>query len=284
MTDNTFSIHIDMSGLIPAGSPVNGRIFQSLAQAVNRIAQHGQLIWQAYASGAALPDGRVIHIRTYAYKNSIKVRGTGEFSAEIYSDAAHAQALESGTRAYDMKRMLNTSMLVRRTSTGKRYLIIPFRHGTPGATGFASVMSGSVYRMWRDLKPSSVIGQGFRASGTGAIDARTRKPFMVPQRIYRQPWGTRLSEGQLREAGATGSTLRHQTGMVHFQNPAGSGGGKHGNFLTFRVMSESSPGWIRKATPGYWPAKTTADRLRPIAEKAFAEAVKQDLLSMMGGG
>jgi hypothetical protein len=48
-------------------------------------------------------------------------------------------------------------------------------------------------------------------------------------------------------------------------------------------MVEGSSGWIAPAKPGRYPAKTTADELRPVAEKAFARAVEDDVRRVLGG-
>lgn len=273
-----YGIAIDIGHLLPTGGPITERDFPHLAYAVRRIAEQGQSMWQAYASGAPLPNGKTINSRSGAYMRSIMLRTLGTFAEEIYSDLPYAIVLERGAPAIDMKKILNSSLKVRISKKGKRYLIIPFRHGTPGAVGFTSVMTQEIVDIWKGLKSSSVTGMRSRASGTGAYDIRTRNPYLVDQRMYR--WGDRVTEDQLRAAGARGRQIKRMTGMVHMQNQ--SGGSKHGQYLTFRVMLEGSPGWIRPAMAGYWPAKTTATFLKPVAEKAFNEAVKRDVSRIAG--
>lgn len=259
--------------------------FPTLSYAVQKMAGYGQSIWQEYASGKPLPNGKVIHARSGRYMRSIMIHQTGDFSSEIYTDLHYAEGIEKGTPARDMKRMLDTSMKVRMSKKGKRYLIIPFRHGAPtntltsdgkNATGM-NTMPESVFEAWKGMKRSRIVSVGRRASGNGAYDPRTRKRFMVSQRKYK--WGDRMTEDQLRSQGISGRQLKHMKGMVHMQQRKGLGqkGGVHGQYLTFRVMSEDSPGWLVKAREGAWPAKTTASELRPIAEKSFGEAVENDI-------
>ncbi len=263
--------------------------FPSLAYAVQRMAGYGQSIWQEYASGKTLPNGKVIRARSGRYMRSILTRQTGDFSSEIYSDLLYAKDIEQGTPARDLKRMLDTSMKVRMSKKGKRYLIIPFRHGTPtntpgsdgkNATGM-NVMPESVFDAWKGMKKSRIVSVSRRASGNGSYDLRTRSPFMVAQRKYK--WGDRMTGDQLRALGVSGRQLKHMKGMVHMQQRKGLGkkGGVHGQYLTFRVMSEDSTGWLVKARDGAWPAKTTAAELRPIAEKAFAGAVEADIRRLL---
>lgn len=246
--------------------------FPHLAYAVKQVAGAAQARWMGYAGGAPLPNGRAIQSRTGVYLRSIQSRQLSAFAHEVFSDAPHAKALEEGMPAYDMKRMLNTSLKVRVNAKGERYLIIPFRWGTPGAVTFgANVMTHEVMDLWRTLKASRVTGMGKRASGTGAYDIHTRKPIEVDQRKYQ--WGGRVTKEHLSAADVHGQAARRMTGMVHFQDANGG----HGQYLTFRVMSEKSSGWITRAVPGFYPARATADWVRKVAPQAFSEAAKMDI-------
>lgn len=276
-----FTVRIDISDLLPPQRHLGSDAFPHLASAVHEMVLRGQQLWQAYAAGAALPDGRKIRIRSGGYEGSIHTRQTGPFEGEIFSDAPHADALERGMPPRDLKRMLDSSLKVRISKAGKRYLIIPFRHGTPDAVTLQSVMPPEVHDLWRGLRKSRVLNTGMRASGTGALDIRTRNPVLVPARNYR--WGDRLTVTQLNAAGVHGERARRMQGMVHFQNPSGRGGGKHGQYLTFRIMTEGSRGWLTKGTPGYWPARTTAEQLRPQAERVFAKSVALDVEQALAG-
>ena len=279
-----FLVDIQVDERIASGALTRAE-FPTLSYAVQRMAGYGQSIWQEYASGKPLPNGKVIHARSGRYMRSIMIRQTGDFSSEIYTDLPYAEGIEKGTPARDLKRMLDTSMKVRMSKKGKRYLIIPFRHGVPTNTmrsdGKTSTglnpMPESVFDAWKGMKKSRIVSVGRRASGNGAYDPRTRMPFMVRQRKYK--WGDRMTEDQLRSLGVSGRQLKHMKGMVHMQMRRGLGqkGALHGQYLTFRVMSEDSQGWLVKAREGAWPAKTSAEQLRPVAEKAFAKAVENDI-------
>ncbi|HET8550859.1 MAG TPA: hypothetical protein VFM97_00095 [Gammaproteobacteria bacterium] len=262
---------------LPPRAPLDAKTFPNLAYAVQMIAERGAEIWRGYASGKPLPDGKIIHARTGQYMRSITMRSLGDFAAEDYTDLSYAEALEKGTGPRDMKKMLNTSLKVRISKKGKRYLIIPFRHGTPGSVGFRSVMPEPVHMMWRGMRASRVTGTFQEANHLGVHNLRTRAPMMVTRRKYK--WGDRMSAAQLRAAGVRGRQLRHMTGMVHMQEPTTHG---HGQYLTFRVMSEDSKGWVTQGMPAFHPAKVTAEQLKPAAEKAFAEAVSRDVKRYLG--
>ncbi|HET7675840.1 MAG TPA: hypothetical protein VFL54_09990 [Gammaproteobacteria bacterium] len=269
--------HIGIELDLPPNAPVNAQTFPNLAYAVQQIAEMGADIWRGYASGKPLPNGRIIHARTGQYMRSISMRRKGDFAAEDFSELSYAEALEEGTGPRDMKKMLNTSLKVRISKKGKRYLIIPFRHGTPGAVGFRSTMPEPVHEMWRGMRASRVTGVRHEPNQLGVHHPRSKTPLLVTRRKY--SWGDRMSAAQLRSAGVRGRQLRHMTGMVHFKDPVSGG---HGQYLTFRVMTEDSKGWITQGTPAYHPAKSTAEQLQPLAEKAFAEAVKRDVQRYLG--
>ena len=68
----------------------------------------------------------------YPYNNN-------ELEYNITHTSKIAVYLEKGTEPYDLKKMLYTSAKVRVSKDGKRYLIIPFRHGVPGTKMFAAM-------------------------------------------------------------------------------------------------------------------------------------------------
>lgn len=272
-----FSISVELGHLVPAGASFSGRVFPTLAYAVQRVAQLAHANWLAYAHGAPLPDGGVIRNRTGEYARSILLRQTGELAAEVYSDLAYARVIEEGAPQRDLHSLLNSSLKVRLTHDGRRYLIIPFRWNAPGSV-MGHQMPQQVWDWWSGKGASHIVNGDMRykrLSGTGAYDIRTRARITVP--AWRYHWGDRLTKDDLAGMGITGRAAQRLHGMVNFRNPGGSGGGAHSKFLTFRTLVEGSKGWIVPAQPGKWPAKTVADQIRPVAEAAFAEAMKEDI-------
>ena len=284
MTGKGTYFEVSIALMIPAGSALSRGEFSNLSAAVERMMLHAQSLWKSYAMGAPLPDGNRVSPRTGAYAKSIISAMTGDFSGEVSSDLPYARVVEDGAPARDMKRMLDSSIKVRLSKKGKRYLIIPFRHGTPGTVGMGTPMPEAVHDIvsGAGFTPSRVTGMGTRASGTGAWDIKTRAPMQVPQRRYL--WGDRLKIDQIHSAGVTGQTAQRMAGMVKFQNSGGKGGGKHTQYLKFRVMTEDSPGWLVPAQPGKHVAKQVADEIRPMAGAMFAEAVRRDIQAKLAGG
>ena len=283
MPATTFAIDIAVD--IPAGSPLGRDAFPHLAHAVQLAVTQAHRNWLAYAEGAPLPDGRRMTPRSGTYARSLQTRMEGDFAGLVWTDLSYAQALETGQAPWDMHRMLDTSLKVRIGKRGQRYLIIPFRWGTPGTVGFGrNVMPEAVHQAWTSgaVGPSShIVRLGWRTSGTGAWSLRTHQPLQVRQRTY--SWGSRLTENMARELGADATQSRRMAGMVRMQRPGGGPGAKHSQYLTFRTLSENSPGWQHPGQPGYHVAETVARTMRPVCEKVFAEAVRQDVGRALGG-
>lgn len=241
-----FRISVDLSGIANVNSAIVGEALPLLSQAVRAVAQATQSNWIQAVHRAKLWSGE-----KDAYAASIQWRETGPFSALVWTDYKHAEEIETGRPARDLKVMLNTSMKVRVNNKGSRYLIIPFRHNANTVPPMATQMS-----------LSSIIGHGRRESGTGAWSMQTKSPYTVRQRKYN--WGDRL-EGP--------DVAKNQQGMVRMNTATGAK--KSSAYLTFRVMSEKSTGWIIPPQPGQHIAKGVAEQMQPLAEAAFTEAIRR---------
>jgi len=251
-------------------------VFPKLAQAVQSIAVAVHSQWLKYAQGAPLPGGKIIP-RSGNYLKSIGLEQQDDLHWMVSSTATYAEAIESGSKGYDMKKALLTSNKVRRTKDGRRYLIIPFEQGTGtgsggGVTFGANVMAPAEYKLaHKTLKnaPSYVTGIGKRLSGQ-------LNGVMVPQLQYQ--WGGRLTKKRLQEAGLAPARVNRLQGMVRFDNPKKG----HSSYLTFRTMIEGSSGWQKPAVPGRYPMKTAVDKYRKVAEEAFVAAIEMDVANMLG--
>jgi hypothetical protein len=227
-------------------------MFPAVNEAIGALAKHGQEQWIQAVKTA---PGIWIDERK-EYEQSIKWEYTGEFSARIWSNYKYADQIDNGRPARDLKLMLNTSMKVRRSSTGKRYLIIPFGHKTAD-------MSPGTYSAAKSLTPTLSVGLGRRVSGTGAWDTKTKSPATVAQAQYK--WGQRLK-----------TDVKNENGMVRMDTQ-GKGKAKHSTYLTFRVMIEGSSGWIVPAKPGLLLLPAITADLQPKADIIIGEAVRKYL-------
>jgi hypothetical protein len=181
--------------------------------------------------------------------------------------------------------MLDTSEKVRRTKSGKRFLVIPFRHTVgsmpAGVRSQATKMSMSRV-MAESQRPAGEITNLSPKSGMHASKKQsaylsnpvTKSHAMVASRSYQ--WGSRLTGAALKKGGADAATSKRMAGMVRM-NTSTPGGAKSSAYMTFRIMMEGSQGWIIPAQPGQFIAKKVSDAMQPKAEAAFSEAVKLTL-------
>ncbi len=194
------------------------------------------------------------------YANSIKIDISPDGKrARIYSDDKDAEALETGRPPRDLKRMLDTSIKTRMVkngkNAGKRYMIIPFRHNTPGNTAHANAMPVSVYKQVSNPQlfgRSAVKSVGIRPNGLGVHDLKSRSVVPVKKNSYE--WGERLK--------ASGN----HNGMVAFRTSSGKQNST--SYMTFRVMMEGSSGWIVPAKPGLFIVKKAAEAAQKVLQQA----------------
>lgn len=254
-----YRISFDLGAQMNLSAGINAQLFPLMNQAVNAVAQATAANWRESVYRAKLWSGEKDR-----YAGSIKYEMTGDFTAFVWSDYQYAHDIETGRPPRDLKRMLDTSMKVRTSKDGWRYLIIPFRHNVPGANATGRAMPQPIYQAAKLLSPSTIVGHGRRLSGTGAWSLKTQQAATVRQRQY--SWGDRL-EGE--------GVPRHMQGMVRMDTSTKNQ--KRSTYLTFRVMSEKSKGWIVPAKPGQFIAQKVAEDMQPKAEAAFAEAVRRSL-------
>lgn len=262
-----FKISLKMDGIPAVRAAIYAQVYPLLTEAVGAVAQQTAVNWMA-----AVQDAKLWVNEKDAYAASIQTKMTGAYSALVWSDYKLAEEIENGRPPRDLKRMLNTSLKVRTTKSGSRYLIIPFRHSTPGQNATGPSMPDHVYAAAKKLKPSHVTGMTERLSGTGAMDVKTRQFLTVPQRTYQ--WGGRLAPGSM-GPNPKGKSDRFAV-MVRFNDPKKKGP-KYSAYMTFRVMSEKSSGWIIPAKPGLKIAHGVVREMQPVAEEIFKEAMKRSV-------
>jgi hypothetical protein len=279
-----YTMNVQAGSLMSLSAGINAQVLPLLNQAVRAVAAATAANWQE----AVLRAPGVWSGEKDAYAKSITWKMTGDFSATIETDYKYAAEIETGRPPKDLKKMLLTSPKVRRTTGGKRFLVIPMRQNTTGQTAHATAMPAGIYDLAKAMETSRVASVGERPSGevtvlspkTGMHAAAQQSPFLsnpktrqaatVASRKY--AWGGRLTAGAIKGAGFDQATVKRYAGMVKM--PDGSGG--H-SYTTFRIMMEGSSGWVIGAKPGLYLAKKVADDMQPRAEKAFEMAVQKTL-------
>ena len=187
------------------------------------------------------------HLRRTAqtYTNGIGTPVVNGGRAVIALNGALPTMLERSSGPYDLKKMLK----------GRRYVDIPFRHGTPDSTSLPA-MPKPVYNTMR------AMAQGAKG--------RVRGPSPMP--------GGALPQTKKTEFG----TYRHRVGKhaSMLRVPPKYGAATQAQYVTFRRMSQNSAAssWIH---PGFKPVgifPTVAKEVRKLAQKLIADYVRQGLL------
>lgn len=265
-----FHISIDMSGVMAAAENViNEQVFPLLSQAVRGVAQQLQSNWQESVYRAKLWSGE-----KDKYASSITWRSTGPFSAVVQSDYQYDEQIETGRPPYDLKQMLQKSQKVRQTKSGKRYLIIPFRHNVPEAEGGQN-MPTAIYAQAFQLAPSRIMGQGTRPAFLLPGKTGQRQVMRVNQNQYQ--WGGRLPAGLVPKK-KTFHTTDIYDSMVRMSTTT-PGGQRYSSYMTFRTMMEGSPKWILPAKEGLHLAERVTSDMKPLAEKVFTEALRRTVIA-----
>lgn len=253
-----YRIEIDLAPLHAVMEQAAERTYAGVNLAVQQTAEDIRQLWQGAVS-RAMP---VRNAWTMDWRNSavdsIEAKSTGPFSAVVSSDHQAVVELESGRPTRDLKKMLQTSSRTKVSAAGKKYLSIPFRHGTAGHNALSPALPRDVHKLATMMGPSEITGRTTRLNAHGVL---------VPQSVHR--WdkkGDEFKRGKKRylSTGALPSGLAAKLQPSHKSDPyAGMRRFKTENgasqYLTFRVMHEDSTGWIVPAKPGQHIAKAIAN-------------------------
>ena len=266
MADASYKISVDLSGVIGANAALADAVFPLIGQAVRAVTEEATFRWKDRVMKAKLWSGEKA-----AYVESISWQMVNPWEGEIVATYPKAAEIETGRPSRDLKDMLLTSKKVRASKSGKhagqKYLIIPFRHNVPTASGegaLAPQMPAKVYSLAKNLSASKVLPPGSvvppqRMSASG---------HLVPQHSYQ--WGGRLPKGLMPKKDPKHVTdLYH--GMVRFDTSTGKA--KSSAYLTFRTMGEWSNGWIVGPRPGLYIAQKVAEEAQGLLDDVMTEAV-----------
>lgn len=265
-----YKVRVDLGPLFGAYDGLADAVFPLIGQAVRAVAEDGAFRWKSAVAKARLWEGE-----KQPYLESISWKMTGPWSAEISTDYKLAGEIETGRPSKDLKRMLQTSRKVRAVQSGPkkgmRYLIIPFRHNTPGNTALARAMPDSIYEQAKKLSPSKLLPPG----SVNPPQRMSASGHLVPQHSYQ--WGGRLPAGMAPKLKPSHKSDPY-AGMVRFNTSAG--GSKSSAYLTFRVMGEWSSGWVVGPRPGLFLARKVAEDLQPVLDDAVGQAVTLKALKL----
>lgn len=243
-------------------------------------------LYKGYLLGKPLPGGAQLQHPSVTAKTAFR-RQAGMMAWSLGNTSDAAKGIENGQPQRDMKECLPTAPRARRTKptqkdpAGHLYLIIPFRHATSdakvNASGYTATgmraMPSRIYDLVKAFEHSTTLGTtGNRLSATG---------YLVP--AWRYEWKGRLSKKMMKAAGIAGLDKQEGWKTSPYQGMVRMGKKGHTSYLTFRIMSETSPAtsWIRKEQKPF-PALATAIKTAMDANaESLAAAFVADIQALM---
>lgn len=275
MLELSVNVDAELDKVVFALDKLGVGIFPETAKAVEKGTTIIQTLWIQEAGGAFKHStGSYIHA---IQEGNMYPVGMNPYHGRVVNNLSYAEDLEDGYPAFDMKKALYTSHKVRISKKGKRYLIIPFRHGTPARQGEAG-RAGN--RATMKSMPSHVYDPAQRLIMSQIKSKWAEKSIQNPEgsnvahrRTYE--WGERLTKKALESVGASQAEIQKYSGMVRFPREEGRTSGSQ--YLTFRVMTEDSKGWIHPAQPPLKIAERTINKAKPLLNRIITDAFSNDM-------
>jgi hypothetical protein len=199
--------------------------------------------------------------RQYAETIGYELRNQG-MVGYVYADDKnmYVRFIENGIPRFDMKNPPNGRGLLNspRTRMGKhgKYNIVPFRHGSPGAQHMRNLPI-AVYEKAKNLNKGD-IAKRYRTIGIG--ETLTLKGGSEKKRIHSRSRG-----------------LKGKRGGSIYEGLLRAGSPRHTSYVTFRVISRRSTGWIYPGSPPMNIFSTVEKKVSPIVNKIMKEGFKADI-------
>jgi len=209
--------------------------------------------------------------------------GGNSLSVSIANHSPYAGIVEEGHQGFHLpSRIANWP---HRNKRGRGYMVIPFRHFTPGTVSSSG-------RAMRGAMPADIYE---RAKQLGADRLRGLGDLYKQSKSYRQmiganrAMGARVSEGLIHAAALArrqpgrpgGYTWKSSPYEGMIRNAQVTPNVDQGVYTTFRVMTEDSPGWYIPAQPGRHLAQQAAESATPVIRQIIAQAAMLDAVQVV---
>lgn len=251
----------------------------NLERQIDLAATFVQQTWQSVVRGdmAAPPGAPTLRFDTLDQRNQyadnivtsdiLDMPGSGLIIRDILSLKRIGQMTENGYPAWDMKPMLLGGPKVRFSKKGKRYNIIPFRHGAGSNTQHFRQMPQDIHAAAKELRAATNI-LGRRVGGEHLVGTEKKYPALVHRFVT--------------STGRVGSYQRkngNYEGMI--RSEASYGKTAQSRFLTFRVVSEVSDNdsWWHPGRPPQPHIEWVKNYCEPKIKALLLDAAKMDLVS-----
>lgn len=227
-----------------AGDMVQQPSPEIMQQGLREAAEEVRNVWYGAVMGNLLP-GMSRPVFNEEYANSLQtgdsIQLPSPWWAVVLTTYAGAMRIERGYGPFDIKKGLLASPNAKHTRDGRPYQDIPFRHGTPGGTGFGGSrvhfpsMPKEIYAHARRLPPNLGPGSGAHLRG-GEVEwwgMRSKNLAFFMNREQQLKAGFR-EESQARYTWKAGL----YAGMVRPSHPYESQPQQF--YMTFRRVSDKS--------------------------------------------
>ncbi len=204
----------------------------------------------------------------------------------VLNTARHAQVVETGHQGFHLPEKIDWSgPHVRMSKSGRRFLIVPFQHATPGSAGVSrtrarTMLPTAVYQdaltaLRGDRTRAAAQRAAARIASAGTILSRPYAIMGVPGRLLAR---ARMQEGQ---PGYTWRARLYEglTYRVKQTNP--ETGRTTGGWSTFRALTEDSAGWWIPAFAGHHIAKRVVENVRTRIRTLVGEAARSDMVELV---
>lgn len=169
------------------------------------------------------------------------------------------------------------------TRDGRRYATVPFRHRTPTKDGGGSTserrrtqMPLAIYNTAKRLqhrqaiKASDMVRVGRTAATVGDFGSQSKS-----YTYYRQAFDRADAPAEHLGHGYTWKSpqyaaLTRYTVETH-------GGGRHTQYMTFRTITEDSPGWYIPPTPAHHYAARALEQAASLIDDLLNRAAEEDM-------
>lgn len=254
----------ELAAVVVAAGP---EMFPNYTAEAEAVSENAEVLYKGYLLGKPLPNGKNIRRAAKEAAEGVARKAAGMLQWDLMNTTDEAKRIEEGAPPWDMKADLPKFKKARRAKDGTVYLIVPFRVGTPGTTTMGTPMPKAVHKLAKQLAYSYQLGTvGTRPNAAG---------MPVPKFGYQ--WGDKITQQQLANAGLTEAQQRRYQGLYRFNGP------RQSEFVLFRTMSQKSQGWIKPATPGFFPLQMAIQVAMDDGLPRLGEAVQLDFIAMVGG-
>lgn len=246
--------------------------FPFLVQAMQQAGAMIQDHWQTTASRLlSTPGERQAYLQGFSGEAPVVTTTPSGLSTSVVNTSPIARRIERGTAAYHLPSRIDwgRTSAARRSHSGRYFIIVPFRHysaqrasrlAQASPTARRNMLTRPVYTVASRLQRGQYLTAG--PSQGRAVHAPGLRPYVpsFPRNIRPGYTHAALQERLIRSTG-------HRRGTS--------------TYLTFRTMTEQSPGWWIPAKAPVEIMAATVRSVTPEVQRLLAAAATADVVAQI---